>query len=245
MSNGPAPQDPEHARKLQELLRDKELADAEKAKLEAERGRLEARKALDAQKSSTADGELKAKAAAENGLADAEKARIDVQRALERARLPPDPADEAREAKTAAARADKELAEARKAAADAARADAEASNAKADADLAAFGARFGEVPASPYHGDVALKENAGKTETIMAKEREVILIASPDVPTFDNLMRYRVKLGIVRKACDEMYHVSNAAREKGPKHSEEPPAVSVDRAPRRERARSDGRERHR
>lgn len=254
MSNGASLQDSEHARKLQDLLRDKELADAEKAKLEAEKGRLEAQKALDAQKSSAADGELKAKATAAKELADAEKARIDAQRALERAREPLNPADEAREAKTAAAKVDKELAEAQKAAADAARAEADASKAKADADLAAFKARFGEVPASPYHGDVTLKENAGKTEalllaaqaarsaaaaiadTVKAKAGEVMLIPSPDVPTFDNLMRYRAELGIVQKAFDETDRVSNAAREKEPKDSEEPPAVTVARGPRRERA---------
>ena len=64
MSNGESPQDPEHAKRIQELLRAKELACAEKAKLEAEKGRLEAQKALDAQKSSAADNELKAKTAA-------------------------------------------------------------------------------------------------------------------------------------------------------------------------------------
>ena len=77
MSNGEAPQDPDHAKKMQEFLRAKELDEAEKAKLDAEKNRLEAQKALDAQKASAADEELKAKTAAATAakaLADSEVA---------------------------------------------------------------------------------------------------------------------------------------------------------------------------
>ena len=244
MSNGESPQDPEHAKTLQELRRAKELADAEKAKFDAEKGRLEAQKALDAQRSSAADDELKAKtaaAAAAKALADAEKDRIDAQRALERARKPPDSADEARAAKAATAKAEKELAEAQKAAADAAKAEADASKAKADADLAAFKARFGDVPASPYSGAVTLKENAGKTEALLlaaqaarsaaaaiaeaikTKATDVMLLASPDVPAFDNLMRFGVEFGIVQKTFDDMDQISNVAREKESAQPATPP----------------------
>ena len=221
MSNGQTPQDQEHEKKLQELKRDTDLAVAEKAKLDAEKGLVEAQKALDAQKSRDVDDDLKAKTAAETSqklLADAEKARIEAQRSLERARKPPDAATEDLLAKTAAAKGAKELAEAQKAAADASRAEADASKAKADADLAAFKARFGDVPTSPYKGEVTLKENAGKTEamllaaqavrgaaaaifkTIRTEATDVMLFASADVPTFDSLMRFNVEIGIVKKA---------------------------------------------
>ena len=257
MSNGESPQDPEHAKTLQELRRAKELADAEKAKFDAEKGRLEAQKALDAQRSSAADDELKAKtaaAAAAKALADAEKDRIDAQRALERARKPPDSADEARAAKAATAKAEKELAEAQKAAADAAKAEADASKAKADADLAAFKARFGDVPASPYSGAVTLKENAGKTEALLlaaqaarsaaaaiaeaikTKATDVMLLASPDVPAFDNLMRFGVEFGIVQKTFDDMDQISNVAREKESAQPATPPPTRALRAPTRQRA---------
>jgi hypothetical protein len=257
MSNGDAPQDPEHAKKVQEFARAKELAEAEKATLDAEKNKLEAQKALDAQKASAADDELKAKTAAATAakaLADAEKASIDAKRALDRARKPPDAADEAREAQAATAKAEKELSDAQKAAADAAKAQADASKAKADAEAAAFKARFGEVPASRYSGDVTLKENAGKTEALLLaaqaarsaaaaiakaikdKATKVMLIASPDVPTFDNLMRFRVELGIVHKAFEEMDRISTAAREKEPAASAAPPAARAAGAPQRARA---------
>lgn len=265
MSNAEAPQDPEHAKKVQEFLRAKELADAEKGKLdaeknrlEAEKNRIEAQKALDAEKASAANDELKAKTAAAStakALADAEKAQIEAQRALERARKPPDAADEARQAQTATAKAKKEVSEAQKAAAEAAKAGADATKAKAEAELAAFKARFGEVPASPYKGDVTLKENAGKTEALLlaaqaarsaaaaiaqatkkTKATEVMLIASPDVPTFDNLMRFRVELGIVQKTFDDMDRVSNAAREQEPPAPATSPPVKSARAPKRQRA---------
>jgi hypothetical protein len=256
MSNGEAPQDPAHAKKVQEFLRAKELAEAEKATLDAEKNRLEAKKALDAQKASAADDELKAKTAtatAVRALADAEKASIDARRALERARKPPDAADEARETQTETAKAEKELSDAQKAAADAAKAQADASKAKAEADVAAFKARFGEVPASRYSGDVTLKENAGKTEALLlaaqaarsaaaaiakainGKATNVMLIASADVPTFDNLMRFRVELGIVQKAFDEMDRISTAAREKEPAEPAAAPAARAARAPQRAR----------
>lgn len=257
MSNGEPRQDPEHTRKLQELRDAKELAEAEKAKLEAEKGRLEAQKALDAQQSSAADNELKAKTAAATAakeLADAEKARIDAQRALDRVKKPPDAAEEALQAKAATAKAEKELAEAQKAAADAAKAEADASKAKADADLAAFKARFGDVPASPYKGDVTLKENAGKTEALLlaaqaarsaaaaiaeaikTKATAVMLIASTDVPTFDSLMRFRVELGIIQKAFDGMDHISNAARERESAVPGKPPQAKTAQAPKKQRA---------
>jgi hypothetical protein len=257
MLNGEPRQDPEYARKLQELRDAKELAEAEKAKLEAERGRLEAQKALDAQKSSAADNELKARTAAATAakeLAEAEKARIDAERALERVKKPADAAEEALQAKAATAKAEKELAEAQKAAADAAKAEADASKAKVDAGLAAFKARFGDVPASPYKGDVTLKENAGKTEAILlaaqaarhaaaviaeaikTKATEVMLIAYADVPTFDNVMQFRVELGILQKAFADMEHISDAAREKEPADPGKPPQAKAARAPKKERA---------
>lgn len=257
MSNGEAPQDPDHAKKVQDFLRAKELDEAEKAKLDAEKNRLEAQKALDAQKASAADDALKAKTAAATAakaLADAEKASIDAQRALERARKPPDAADDAREAQAATAKAEKELSEAQKAAADAAKAQADALKAKADAEVAAFKARFGEVPASRYSGDVTLKDNAGKTEALLlaaqaarsaaaaiAKDIKdqattVMLIASPDVPTFDNLLRFRVELGIVQKVFEEMDRISTAAREKEPAAPAAPPAARAAGAPQPARA---------
>jgi hypothetical protein len=257
MSNGQSPQDPEHAKKIQELLRARELAEAEKAKLEAEKGKLEAQKALDAQNARAADDGLKAKAAAATAakeLAEAEKARIDAERALERAKKPADAAGEALQEKAATAKAEKELAEAQKAAADAAKAEADASKAKSDADLAAFKARFGDVPASPYKGDVTLRENAGKTEALLlaaqaarsaaaaiaeaikTKATAVMLLASTDVPTFDSLMRFRVELGIIQKAFDGMDHISSAAREREPADSGKPPQAKPARAPKKERA---------
>ena len=167
---------------------------------------------------------------------------------MERARKPPDSADEVRQAKAGTAKAEKELAEAQKAAADAVKAEADASKAKADADLAAFKARFGEVPASSYRGDITLKENAGKTEALLLAARRRHrrshqdqsgrghVDRSPDVPTFDNLMRFRVDLGIVQKAFDDMDRVSNAAREKEPADLGKPPLVKAARPPKKERA---------
>jgi hypothetical protein len=252
MSNGDAPQDPDHTKKVQEFARVKELAEAEKATLDAEKNRLEAQQALAAQKASAADDELKAKTAAATAakaLADAEKASIDAKRALDRARKPLDAADEAREAKAATAKAERELSDAQKVAADAAKAQADASKAKADAEVAAFKARFGEVPASRYSGDVTLKDNPGKTEALLLaaqaarsaaaaiakaikdKATKVMLIASPDVPTFDNLMRFRVELGIVQKAFEEMDRISTEAHDKEPAARAAPAAVRAARVP--------------
>lgn len=255
MSTAQSLQEPEYAKKLQELQRAKELADAEKAKLEAETGRLQAQKALDAQKSRNVTDEINAKAAAatsEKQLAEAEKARIDAQRALEQAKSPPDRAAEDFQTKT---KAEKERAEAQKATADAQKAEADASKAKSEAEVAAFKARFGEVPTSPYKGEITLKDNAGKTEAILlathairsvastiaaqvqSKAGEVMLISSADIPKFDSLIRFRAEIGIVRKAFDASDDVSRDAMEKGAADAAKRPGI-VERAqaPKRERA---------
>ncbi|WP_316224886.1 MULTISPECIES: hypothetical protein [unclassified Bradyrhizobium] len=226
-----AQQQPAHAKKLQELQRAKDLADAEKARLEAETGRLKAQKALDTEKSANVTDEIKAKVAAatsEKQLADAEKARIDAQRALEQAKSPPDRAAETFQAKT---KAEKERAEAQKATSDAQKAEADASKAKSEAEVAAFKARFGEVPTSAYKGEITLRDNAGKPEAfllathamrkvasiiaaqVQSKAREVMLISSADIPKFDSLIRFRAEIGIVRKAFDASDAVSRDARE--------------------------------
>ena len=232
MSNGQSPPDPDHTKTIEALKRATELAEAEKKKFEAAKARLEAEKALNEQQALGAEGALKAKTASETAaqkLAEAEKNRITAERELERARKPPDAAVESLQAKAATAKAEKELAEAKKAAAELAKAEAEASKAKSDADLAAFKARF-DVPTSQYKGEVALKENAGKTEALLLaaqavrsaaaaiaeaiqhKAGEVMLIPSPDVPTFDNEMRFRVEIGIVRKAFDDTDRAAGDAR---------------------------------
>ena len=199
MSNGQSPPDSEHTKKIEAFNRATELADAEKKQLDAQKAKLEAQKALNDQTLGAADDELKARAAA--------------------------------------AKLEKDLAETKKATADLAKAEADASKAKTDADLAAFKARF-EVPTSPYKGDMSLKENAGKTEALLlaaqavrsaaaaiaesikGRAKEVMLIASADVPTFDNQMRFRVELGIIWKAFADTDRASNDAREAETKAAE-------------------------
>jgi hypothetical protein len=215
----------EHAEQLEKLKRDKELADAEKEALESKNALNELKEKTEAQK---ALDELKKKAAAEDekkALAEKEKARIDAERALELAKKQ----SEALQEKIAAAKTEKEFSDARKAAADAAKSEADASKAKSEAEFAALKARVGEVPTSPYKGDVTLKENAGKMETLLlaaqaarsaaaiiagkvrsnaADSKAIVLIASSDVPTFDNLLRYNVECDIVEKALKEMERIS-------------------------------------
>jgi hypothetical protein len=258
MSNAQSPEDLDHVKKLLELKRAKELAEAEKAKLEAEKGRLEAQKALDAQKSRGADDELKVKTAAatsEKQLAEAEKARIDAQRALEQAKRPADPAAEALHVKQARAKAEKEFADAQKAAADAEKAGADASKAKSEAEVAAFKAQFGEIPISPYKGEISLKENAGKTEALLlaahavrsvaaaivteiqSRPVEVMLVSPADVPSFDSLIRFRAEVGIIQKAFDATDGVSQDAMHKEPADAAgQPGIVKPARVPRKEKA---------
>jgi len=245
MSNEQSPQDQEHAKRLQEFQRATELANAEKAQLEAEKARLDAQKALAEQRLRAADDEVKAKATAGKQLADAEKDKIEAERALERARKPPDAAAEALQSKAAAAKAEKDVADAQKAAADASKAAADASKAQADASAAAFKARFGEVPTSPYKGDVSLKENAGKAEALLLaaqavrsaaaaivaaidpKPRSVMLVPSADVPSFDNLLSYRVEIGILQRSFAKMDELSVTA---GTAEPPEPGDAQVERS---------------
>jgi hypothetical protein len=51
------------------------------------------------------------------------------------------------------------------------------------------------------------------------------------VPTFDNLMRFRVELGIVRKAFEEMDRISTEAHDKEPAARAAPVAVRTARVP--------------
>lgn len=228
MSDEQVPQDPEHEKKLLELNRATALADAEKKKLEAEKNKLDAQKALDSRRAQDAlDAEKSAKE-----LADKQKERIESERALERARKPPDESAEKADAA-------KKQADSRKAVADAEKSEADASKAKSEAELAAFKARFGEVPESPYKGEVTLKDNAGKAEAFLlaaqavrsaaaaiVKEiegvqgREVVVIATTDVPTFDNLTRFQVEIGIVEKAFDGA-HSKSEKSEKAAEDMEE------------------------
>jgi hypothetical protein len=127
----------------------------------------------------------------------------------------------------------------------------------ADAYLAAFKARFGDVPASQYKGEVTLEENAGKAEaTLLAaqavrsaaaaiveninqletKPTKVTLLATPDVPAFDNLLRFNVEIGIVRKAFDTMDAASSDAKSKEPADDAGQRPVPKMRAPVKQRA---------
>jgi hypothetical protein len=192
--------------------------DAEKAAVEAKKQLLEAKKALAAAESPS-DPEKKAvedKLAAVNAaksLADAQKAAADSQKALEAATAAPDPGKKALDDKLAAAKAAKDLADAQKAAADAGKAQSESS-------LAAFKAKFGEVPASGFTGDVTLKDKAGVTEAALLAAKAVntaakvivdalpaqtanqtiLLYAAAEIPNFQALMAFRAQTSLVSKA---------------------------------------------
>jgi hypothetical protein len=212
----------EQQEKIEMLKKQKELVEAEKALLDAQKALEEANKAPDA-----ASKELKEKIAAAKTtkeLVEAEKALLDAKKALDEANKAPDAAAKELKDKIAAAKAAKELADAEKTL-------AESKKSQADAQLAAFKASLGEVPQAPYTGSVELKDKVGQTEAALLAARAVaeaaailgdrieelkltgnrvvLVFPSSDLPTFNNLISFRVQTAIVKKAFDDAMKASD------------------------------------
>ncbi len=151
-------------------------------------------------------------------LLQAQKEVLDKQKALAEAEKPADPAQKQLEEQSAAAKAAKDAADAQKAMYD-------AKKAAAESQLAAMKAAVGEVPGSGLTGGVEMKADAGKLEAALLASQAVgevsskidtavravlkdpkptiVLLASGDMPNFQNLSAYKVQSGIVHKALEE------------------------------------------
>lgn len=144
---------------------------------------------------------------------EAQKQLLEAQRALEeaqRAGSAPTP-DELTAVQTA-----KELADAR-------RALAEARRAQSDAELAAFKASLGEVPASGLSGTVqeqgaggleaallamtAVREASGtigaRIRALLPNESRVLAMAAGDVPTFQHMMAYDSEVALIHSVLED------------------------------------------
>lgn len=153
----------------------------------------------------------------ETELAQAQKALLDAKRALEPVTTAPDPAKTKRDAALADAGVAKAQAEAEKALAD-------TRKAQADAELAAFKARFGEVPSSGITGAVEMKEKAGQIESwLLASravaeaairmraqvasvgdgEKTVFVFAAADFPTFDALLTFTARRTLLHQMLEK------------------------------------------
>lgn len=159
---------------------------------------------------------IKKAAEAEKAALDAQRQLLDARRAIEAAR---DPARKAMDDRLAAAKTAKEL---------------------ADAELAAFKAKIGEVPASGYAGTVALEAKAGETEAALLAavavttaaekvadaipqqnaRRAVLIYASGEVPGFEALTAFRAQIALVNRAFSEAQDATNSALSAAPEAAE-------------------------
>ncbi len=156
-------------------------------------------------------------------LLEAQKALLEAQKALDKAKEPLTLTEKETQDKIAAAKAAKDLADAQKA--------------LSDSRLAEFKSSLGEVPQAPYTGSVDLKDKgselpaallaakavkaaaskiAGDLNKVLAGDaiggsgkRTLIVFASSEVPTFQNLAAYRAQLLPVQRALKAAIDESN------------------------------------
>ena len=177
---------------------------------------------------------IKKNAQAEAEAVAAQKQALQARQALEAAQ---DPASKELEDKLAAAKAAQAIAEAQKSA-------AEAQKAAAEAQATALKTRFGDIPTSPYTGDVTLKEKVGGAEAALLAARAanlaaqkiaaelpgeaaipgqastpaktVFLYAGGELPTFQSLIAYRAQITILRRVLQEAQTASDTADSNAP-----------------------------
>jgi hypothetical protein len=155
-------------------------------------------------------------------LMEAEKAMIEAQKALDKAKEPLTPAEKEIQNKLAAAKAEKDLVEAQKA--------------LSDAELAAFKASLGEVPQPPHSGSVDLKDKGSELPVSLLaaqaikkaaiqianklndikKKGTLLVLASSEIPTFQNLVTYKAQLAMadnaLQTALDESFKLGLGTR---------------------------------